>query len=119
MSEQASLVQEGIDRFQSAVDTIDRDFRKFQKNLSGQRKDFEKRTRKRLDQTFADVRKQPAYQRADDLRKDAAKRLEQGFERTLDALGVASRSEVQRLDRKLSQLAKKLRELEKGPEPLA
>ncbi len=46
MSEQVSLVQEGIDRIQSAADTIDRDFRKFQKNLRGQRKDFEKRTRK-------------------------------------------------------------------------
>ncbi len=119
MSEQVSFVQEGIDRIQSAADTIDRDFRKFQKNLRGQRKDFEKRTRKRVDQAFADARKQPAYKRAEDLGKDAAKRLERGFERTLDALGVASRGELERLDRRLNQLAKKLRDLEKGPEPLA
>ncbi|UCE85008.1 MAG: hypothetical protein JSU66_11695 [Deltaproteobacteria bacterium] len=126
MSESAGIVQGSIDRFQAAVESIEGDVRKFQKNLRSQRKDLEKRfertrknlekqTRQRVDRALSDVRKRPAYKRVESARKDLSKRVDAGVETFLGAFGVASRSEVQRLDRKLNQVNKKLRELEKGP----
>lgn len=130
MTQSTSFVQEGIDRFQSAVDSIDRDVRKLQKNLRGQRKDLEKRlergrksverrTRKQIDRALADVRSQPVYKRAESLRKDVAKRVERGVENVLETVGIATQGEIRRIDRKLGQLHKKLRDLEKTSASLA
>jgi uncharacterized protein YukE len=126
MSESAGVVQGSIDRFQSAFESIEGDVKKFQKNLRGQRKDLEKRfektrtrlekqTRQRVNRVLTDVRKRPAYKRLESVRKDVGKRVDEGVENVLGAFGVASRSQVQRLDRKLNQMNKKLRELEQGP----
>jgi hypothetical protein len=126
MSESAGIVQGSIDRFQSAFESIEGDVKKFQKNLRSQRKDLEKRfertrtriekqTRQRVNRVLTDVRKRPAYKRLESVRKDVGKRVDEGVENVLGAFGVASRSQVQRLDRKLNQMNKKLRELEQGP----
>jgi hypothetical protein len=126
MSESAGIVQGSIDRFQSAFESVEGDVKKFQKNLRSQRKDLEKRfektrtriekqTRQRVNQVLTDVRKRPAYKRLESVRKDVGKRVDEGVENVLGAFGVASRSQVQRLDRKLNQMNKKLRELEQGP----
>jgi polyhydroxyalkanoate synthesis regulator phasin len=64
---------------------------------------------------LTDVRKRPAYKRLESARRDVGKRVDEGVENVLGAFGVASRSQVQRLDRKLNQMNKKLRELEQGP----
>jgi hypothetical protein len=127
MSESVGIVQGSIDRFQTAFETIEGDVRKFQKNLRSQRKDLEKRfeksrtrlekqTRQRVNRVMTDVRKRPAYKRLESVRKDVGKRVDEGVENVLGAFGVASRSQVQRLDRKLNQMNKKLRELEGSPE---
>ena len=64
---------------------------------------------------LSDVRKRPAYKRLETARKDVGKRVDEGVENVLGVFGVASRSQVKRLDRKVNQLNKKLRELEQGP----
>ena len=126
MSESAGVVQGSIDRFQSTFESIEGDVRKFQKNLRSQRKDLEKRfektrtklekqTRQRVNRALTEIRKRPVYKRLETARKDVGKRVDQGVENLLGAFGVASRSQVQRLDRKLNQMNKKLRELEQGP----
>ena len=53
------------------------------------------------------------YEQIEAWRKDAAKQYESGIEAFLSALQIASKSDVQRIDRKISQLNRKLREMEK------
>ncbi len=132
MAEEASIVQDGIDRFRDAFANIEDEFERVQKNIrirrrklekrveSGRRdfekrvetgrKDFEKRTRK----LRTEVRKNPTFKRLDGIRKDATKRYEEGVETLLNTLQVASKGDVKRIDRKISQLSKKLKEMERA-----
>ena len=132
MAEEASIVQDGIDRFRDAFGNIEDEVERVQKNIrirrrkleksvessrkdfgkrveSG-RKDFEKRTRK----LRTEVRRNPTFKRLDDIRKDATKRYEEGVETLLNTLQVASKGDVRRIDRKISQLSKKLKEMERA-----
>jgi chromosome segregation ATPase len=129
---EASIVQDGIDRFRDAfgsledeVERVQRQLRarrrKLEKQLNANRKDLEKRLdsgrkdlEKRAKKLQKEVRKNPAVKRLEELRKDAEKRYADGVESVLKALQIASKSDVQRIDRKISQLNKKLKEMEKA-----
>ena len=100
---------------------IDRSRKDVEKRLSTSRKDIEKRIntrRKDLEKRSANLRKEllknPTIKRLDGLRLDATKQYEEGVETFLSALQIASKTDVQRIDRKISQLNRKLREMEKG-----
>ncbi len=132
MAEEATILQDGIDRFRDAFGNIEDEVervqkririrrrklekrvvdgrRDFEKRVESGRKDFEKRTRK----LRTEVRKNPTFKRLDGIRKDATKRYEEGVETLLNTLQVASKSDVQRIDRKISQLSKKLKEMERA-----
>ena len=132
MAEEASIVQDGIDRFRDAFGSLEDEFERVQKQLRGgrrklekqldtNRKDIEKRIdsgrkdiEKRAKKLGAEVRKNPNFKRLDSLRKDAEKRYEEGVETFLKVLQIASKSDVRRIDRKISQLTKKLKEMEKA-----
>ena len=45
------------------------------------------------------------------MRKDAVKQIEQGVSDVLSALQIASRSDLQRVDRKISALSKQVKEM--------
>jgi hypothetical protein len=132
MAEEASIVQDGIDRFRDAFGNIEDEVERVQKNIRSRRrkfekrvetgrkdfekrvetgrKDFEKRTRK----LRTEVSKNPTFKRLDGIRKDATKRYEEGVETLLNTLQVASKGDVKRIDRKISQLSKKLKEMERA-----
>jgi hypothetical protein len=59
------------------------------------------------------VRKSQVLKRAEGLRRDAQKALDTSVETMLGALQIASRSELERIDRKIASINKKLREIEK------
>lgn len=120
-----SLVQDGIDRFQDEIERVQRQLRsrrrKLEKQLSANRKDLEKRIdsgrkglEKRARKLQTEVRKNRTVKRLEALRKDVEKRYADGVENLLKVLQIASRGDVQRIDRKISQLSKKLKEMEKG-----
>ena len=110
---QTGLIQEGIDRFESAFRTLEKDVRRLQRRADKRRKDFERRAEKQVKRIQTEIRKNPVVKRADAIRGDATKAFGDGVESVLSGLGVATQSDVHRIDRKLSQLSRKLRELEK------
>lgn len=132
MAEEASIVQDGIDRFRDAFGNIEDEVervqknirtrrRKFEKRVEIGRKDFEKRVEtgrkdfeKRTRRLRTEVSKTPTFKRLDGIRKDATKRYEEGVETLLNTLQVASKGDVKRIDRKISQLSKKLKEMERA-----
>ena len=78
--------------------------------LKSGRKGLEKRTRK----LRSEVLGSPALKRLETLRKDVQQQLTDTADNLLRLLQIASRSDVERIDRKLSQLSRKLREIEEG-----
>ena len=125
MAQRSTLVQEGLQRVRTAAESLDHRFRRLQKRLDAERKSFEKRiesqrraierrTQRELERLLARLRESKLAHRAETLREDAAQRLETGASALLGALQIASKGDLNRIDRKLSQLTRKLKDIEKN-----
>jgi hypothetical protein len=128
MAEQEGFVQEGVDRLNEAFQSIDGEFQRVQKQmarrrrsletqLTSQRKKVEKRTRKQLNRFQSELKKSPVYKRAESFRKDAVKQIESGVDSFLGLLQIASKADLDRIDRKLSTIGRRLKEIEKTGAP--
>jgi hypothetical protein len=116
---EANFIEEGMDRIEDAFRSIERDFRRMQKRADRRRKLIEKQAEKRVKQFQSDIRKNPVVKRAGDLRQDAVKTVEEQVNSLLSNLRIASQADVRKLERKVAQLNKKVRELEKQSKPVA
>jgi pyridoxal biosynthesis lyase PdxS len=122
---QQSLVGTGVERVRSAISGASRRIQKLQKQLDARRKTVEKelstrrrkleqRTQKEVARLVTRAQRLPLVKRAASLGVDVSRQLETGVETVLGVFQIASRGEVERLDRKVSQISRKLRDLEKG-----
>jgi hypothetical protein len=132
MAEQTNIVRDGIERVSSAferipdeVQRVQREIQKRRKSLerqlAGSRKDFEKRTRsiekrtrQQVQRLRTEFRRMPLTRRVDRLRTDAEKAIERGVDAFLGILQIASKSDLDRIDKKLGQMSRKLKEMERG-----
>lgn len=123
MAEQ-SFVETGVERVRFAVRSAERRIQRVRKQIDARRKSLEKelgsrrrkleqRTQKEVARLVARAQHLPLVKRAAALREDASRQLDAGVETVLGVFQIASRGEVERLDRKLSQISRKLREIEK------
>jgi hypothetical protein len=78
------------------------------------RKDTEKQIEKSRKQLVSDVQKNGTYKKALEFRKDAEKQIETGVENVLSVFQIASKRDLNRIDRRLKTLNKKLSEIEKS-----
>jgi DNA repair ATPase RecN len=140
MPETTSLFQDGVERVRDAYDSLSPQIQRVQRELRARRKKIEKRfetgrkdiekriasQRKDLEKRFETQRKQiekrtqklrseleknPAVKRLETLRKDAAKQFEQGVTGVLNRLQIASTSDLQKIDRKISLINKQVKEM--------
>ena len=121
MAEQATIVQEGVDRVRAAFGTLEDEFERVQRTLRARRRDLEKQLRngrkgleKRGRKLRSEVLASPTLKRLDSLRKDVQRQLEDAADNFLGVLQIASKADVERIDRKLSALSRKLREIEEA-----
>lgn len=114
MAQSTSLVQDGFDRVRSVVTSVDKELQRARKRVSTRRKQLEKRTSQRMNKTLSQLRETRLVQRAESLRSEAVQRLETSVEGVLAALQIASKGDLEKIDRKLSQLSRKLKEIEKS-----
>ena len=110
---EANFIEEGMDRIEDAFRSIEKDLRRIQKRADRRRKQFEKQAEKRVKQLQADFRNNRVVKRAEDIRGDAVKAVEDQVDTLLANLRIASHAEVNKLEHKVAQLNKKVRELEK------
>ncbi len=110
---QANILEEGIDRFQTAFQSVEKEYRRLQKQADRRRRTFEKRAEKEVKRLRTELRKSPVLKRVETLRSDATSFVSDQMDGVLSTLRIASRSEISKLDRKVSQLNRKVRELEK------
>ena len=116
---EANFIEEGIDRIENTFKSIEKDFKRLQKRADRRRRQFERQAEKRVKQIQTDFRKNRVVKRAEDLRGDAMKAIDAQVDSLLANLRIASQAEVLKLERKVAQLNKKVRELEKQSKPEA
>jgi hypothetical protein len=124
MAKQANVVQDGVDQVREAVRRVDKGFRRIQKQVetrrrrlakevTSRRREIEKRAQKELGRVQKQIQKQPLVKRAEALRADVSERIEGAVSTFLDVLPNATKAEIERIDRKVSALGRKLKEIEK------
>jgi hypothetical protein len=124
MTEQTSFVNESVDRVTSVFRSLDSELRRvqkqlqtrrrsFEKQLASGRRDIEKQTRKQVKRLQAELRKNPLIKRAQTLRGETTAQIDRAVERVLGALQIASKTDLDRIDRKLTVLTRKLKELDR------
>ena len=123
MAEHETLSETHESRINETVQFFDDEFQRVQKELSTRRKSLEKefatrrktverRTRKELKRIQSELKKNPIVKRADTVRKDVTKQVETGVDTLLGLMQVASRSDVQRINKKLTTLNRRLKAIE-------
>jgi len=126
MAEQAtSFVDEAGERITAARERVDSEISRIQKDLAGRRKkiekqistsrkSFEKQTRKQVKQIEKEIRTSEVVKTLEGWRSQAESLLEETFEGVLGALQVASKNDVKKIDRKLTKLTKRLKDIERA-----
>ncbi len=102
-----------FDRFNDALKSLDEQLQGIRDQFDDRRKEFETDLRKRADKVQIEVKKSALYQRAEKARKDVEDQVERARESVYDVFGIASKSDVDRLNRKLSSISRKLNDLAK------
>ncbi len=114
MAEQtSSFVDEAGERFTAARERVDSEVSRIQKELATRRKRIERQTRKQVNQIEKDIRTSEVVKTLESWRGRAASLLEHTVRGGLGALQIASKNDVQKIDRKLTKLTKRLREIER------
>jgi len=141
MARNQGLFEEGRERFEGALKDINRDWKRLQKRADLRRKQIEQRAQRQVKRLQSELKKSPLVKRAEEqrrllerrarrlgnelrnssavkraasLRKGAETRIESQLESLFGVLRIATLSEISRLERKVDQLNRKLRELEKS-----
>ncbi len=123
MTEHETVSEARESRINEAVQFFDDEFQRVQKELNARRKSLEKefaskrktvetRTRKELKRIQSELKKNPIVKRADAVRKDVTKQVETRVDSLLGLMQVASRSDVQRINKKLTTLTRRLKAIE-------
>ena len=120
-----SLVDQGVDRVQDAIKSVDKELQKIQRQVKSRRRTLERRLesrRKNLEKQaqkqIKALRKSDLVKRVETLGSDVQSQIETGLETVLSAFQIASKADIERVDRKLNRISRKLRELE-GPQTQA
>ena len=110
---QPSVIQEGIDRIEDARRSFEKRYKKIQKQADKRRRELEKTAEQRGRQIRDDISNNPIVKRVDGLREGASQRIEEQVEQVLSTFRIATQGEIERLERKVAQLSRKVRELER------
>ena len=111
-SQPENFVQGSVDRIREAFASMDDEIQRVQKRVQrefqSRRKTFEKRTQQQVKR----LRRNDYVKRVQAAVDDATKQFEKSVDNLLGFLNVASKRDLHRIDRKLNQMSRKLRDLE-------
>ena len=109
----AEVSTNGFDRFNEALRGLDDQLQDMRDRFDERRQDVEKRLKGFRKDVETQLRKSDLYRRVEQVRKDVEEQVETRREQVYDVFGIASKAEVDRLNRKLNAISKKLNELAK------
>ena len=108
----------GFDRFNDALRGLDDQVQELRDRFDDQRRKVEDEFRKRSGGLQTRLRKSPLYRRAKQIREEVEEQVERSRSQVYSLIGLVSRSELEKIDRKLNTLSRKLNELVKEKEKL-
>lgn len=120
-----NFIDEGLDRVQSAWKSVEQEVQKVQKQIEHRGQKFNKRAEKQFNQFQKDLRTYPGVKRAEALSEDIKSeidqrlnwmndRVEAGLQSLLGGLQIASQGELDKLDRKLNRISRRLKAIDKA-----
>ena len=124
-SERITFVEEGVERVQAAYQSMEDELQKIQRQLQERSNEFSEKAEQRMKSFGEELRKYSVVRKAESLRDDVSKeiekqgrwiekRVEKSVDSVLDALRLAPRSEIERLDKKLNRISRRLAALDKS-----
>ena len=136
MGNQASIVDESIDRVQSAFESVEEGVEKIQKKAEKEVGKLQSKAEKRaseirdratkgVQRLQRELRKNKLYRQAEERWEDVNKQLEErgkeiearvesGLDSLLGTFRIASRNDVAKLDKKLDRISRRLKSLDKS-----
>lgn len=109
---QAGFIETRVDQLQDTLRGWGDDIEVAQKDFEKRRKRLEKDAQKRIQQLRKDVRASRYVKRAEAFRKDVRKQVDDRVTELLGGLQIASQADVKKLERRITALQKRVRELE-------
>jgi polyhydroxyalkanoate synthesis regulator phasin len=113
MAETASVRRNGFDRFNEALRSLDEEIQELRARVDRGRRRVEGEIRKRADRVRTEIRRTDLYRRADQIRKDIEGQVGRGRAQIYELFGIATKEDVERLNRKINQIARRLAEITK------
>ena len=101
----------GFERLNDAFRNLDDQLQELRERFDDQLRRVENSWKERRGEIGAQVRKTALFRRGERVRKDFEEQVDRRRSSLYDAFGLASKSEIQKLSRKLNTLSKKLNEL--------
>ena len=125
MTAASQFLDQSMDKMQSAWKSVEEEVQKVQKQIEVTGTSLNQRAEKQIKQFQKDFRTYPGVQRAEslgeDLRKEVETRLtwvseqmDSSLVSVLGGLQIASRTEIDKLDRKLNRINRRLKALDKA-----
>ncbi len=106
-----------FDRFNDALRNLDDQLQDLRDRFDDQVKKFESEAGKQIEKIETQVKESSLYKRSEQVARDIEKQFDRGLSQVYDVIGIASKSEIERINRKLNSISKKLNELAKEQQP--
>ena len=104
----------GFDRFNDALKSLDEQLQDVRERFDHQRRRLERDLRKRAEKLQTRVQESDLYKRAEGARKDLEGRVDSSRSQIYDVFGIASKHEIEKLNKRLNKISKQLTELSEG-----
>ncbi len=113
MTQPAAARRNGFDRFNDALRNLDEEIQDVRERFEQRRERFGSELRERADRVRNELQKSDVYQKADKLRKNVEGQIERGRSQIFEAIGLATKTDVDRINKRLNTISRKLNELAK------
>ena len=104
----------GFERFNDALKSLDEQLQDLRERFDHQRQRVEREVRKRTERLQERVQESDLYKRAEQGYKDLGSRVEETRSQIYDVFGIASKSEVEKLHKRLNKISKQIHDLSEG-----
>ena len=104
----------GFDRFNDALKSLDEQLQDLRERFDHQRQRVEREVRKRTTQLQERLQDSELYKRAEQGYKDIGSRVDETRSQIYDVFGIASKSEIEKLHKRLNKISKQIHDLSEG-----
>jgi chromosome segregation ATPase len=107
----AEASNSGFERLNDALRNLDDQLQELRLRFDDQLTSFENKFQERRDEFRSQLSKTQLYKRTEQVRRDIGEQFDQRRSQLYETFGIATKSDIQKLNRKLNALSKRLNEI--------